>query len=282
MSELRAPQGPEPHAASEREWSLWQIFAVVIGLVLVIWSAVFALFQRNTTNYDQSFNGANSLFSALAFAGVIAAIVLQRRELILQRKELEETRAVLQRQHDQLEAQTHAFRKQNFETTFFSLINLHHGIVTSMQLTYLNESPTGRECSRIFNSILRQKHTSHRTTRSSEKNIRLQNLYEQEIADVYLEFYNEWQSIIGHYFRNLDSIVRFIKESENIDRQFYIRMVRAQLSSFELALLFYNCLSSPGKGFKPLVEEFALLKTVEDIHLLDPSHRKFYKQAAFG
>ncbi|TKB69418.1 MAG: hypothetical protein E8D52_05970 [Nitrospira sp.] len=49
-----------------------------------------------------------------------------------------------------------------------------------------------------------------------------------------------------------------------------------------LSLLFYNCLSSPGKGFKPLVEEFALLKTVEDNHLLDPSHRKFYNQAAFG
>ena len=98
----------------------------------------------------------------------------------------------------------------------------------------------------------------------------------------YLDFYQEKQTAVGHYFRNLYNIVRFVKDSRVEDKHFYIRLVRSQLSVFELSLLFYNCLSSPGRGFKPLVEEFALLKTIDDKDLLNPSHRKYYTPAAFG
>lgn len=66
------------------------------------------------------------------------------------------------------------------------------------------------------------------------------------------------------------------------DKWFYIRVVRAQLSVFELSLLFYNCLSVTGKGFQGLVEEFTLLKTIEDRDLIEPTDRKYYKPTAFA
>ncbi|WP_053978180.1 hypothetical protein [Mangrovimonas xylaniphaga] len=44
-----------------------------------------------------SFGTINSLFSGLAFAGIIYTILLQRKELALQRQELKETRLELER-----------------------------------------------------------------------------------------------------------------------------------------------------------------------------------------
>jgi hypothetical protein len=47
--------------------------------------------------FGDLFGAINALFSGLAFAGVIIAILLQRRELELQRQELAATRAELSR-----------------------------------------------------------------------------------------------------------------------------------------------------------------------------------------
>jgi hypothetical protein len=47
--------------------------------------------------FGDVFGAANALFSGLAFAGLIYAILLQREDLALQRKELELTRQELQR-----------------------------------------------------------------------------------------------------------------------------------------------------------------------------------------
>lgn len=260
--------------------SLWRILPWVFAAIIVGWLVVFLVFYGLTNSkYDESFNGANSLFSALAFGGVITAIFLQRRELELQRWELIDTRAVLQKQQEQLEAHTQAFEKQNFESTFFSLINLHHTIVNSMTVRSFDDERHGRDCFELLYKNLMERHTTvkhHHSVYPSGKD------EEALLETAYSDFYQQRQSVIGHYFRNLYNIVRFVKESRIKDKYFYIRLVRSQLSVFELSILFYNCISSPGKGFKPLVEEFALLKTVDDKDLLNLSHRKYYKLAAFG
>ena len=59
-------------------------------------------------------------------------------------------------------------------------------------------------------------------------------------------------------------------------------LVRAQLSAYELALLFYNGLSKYGEGFKPWIEEFGLLEHLDKDHLLlDPTHKVLYDKKAF-
>ena len=63
----------------------------------------------------------------------------------------------------------------------------------------------------------------------------------------------------------------------------YTNLIRAQLSSYELALLFYNCLGDIGREkFKSLVEEYALLQNMPDEILLDVSHKELYDERAFG
>ncbi len=105
----------------------------------------------------------------------------------------------------------------------------------------------------------------------------------QIIDEEYNKLYRYYQSYLGHYFRNLYNIVKFIETSEIPDKKFYTNLVRAQLSSSELNLLFYNCLSIYGREkFKPLVEKYALLKNMEDGTLLNIRHKRFYKACAFA
>ena len=71
------------------------IIAVQIGIGL----ATYALLPDWPTRgqFGDVFGAANALFSGLAFAGLIYAILLQREDLALQRTELELTRQELQR-----------------------------------------------------------------------------------------------------------------------------------------------------------------------------------------
>ncbi len=61
----------------------------------------------------------------------------------------------------------------------------------------------------------------------------------------------------------------------------YVSLVRAQLSSHELLMLFYNCLSDYGKKFKPLIPDYHFLKNMPTELLIKPSHKQLYDEAAY-
>ena len=77
-------------------------------------------------------------------------------------------------------------------------------------------------------------------------------------VDIYEGFYSENENYIGHYFRNLYRIVKYIFESElsRENQKTYIGILRAQLSATELIMLYYNInYSNKGKKFKDLLEK---------------------------
>ncbi len=98
----------------------------------------------------------------------------------------------------------------------------------------------------------------------------------------YDAFANHRQVVVGHYFRTFYNIVKFIDKSGIEDKQTYINILRAQLSSSELNLPFYNCLSNYGKDkFKPYVEQFGLLENMTLPSLIRQDHQDLYKVSAF-
>lgn len=84
------------------EDKLGGLFTLLIG-VFVIWLISILIIPyiyselTDRASFGDSFGLINSLFSGLAFAGIIYTILLQRKELSLQRKELQETREELKR-----------------------------------------------------------------------------------------------------------------------------------------------------------------------------------------
>lgn len=98
----------------------------------------------------------------------------------------------------------------------------------------------------------------------------------------YEDFFSKYQDELGHYFRTLYHIIKFVKTSDVEDKRRYTSLVRAQLSCFELLFLFYNGLSSYGREkFKPLIEEFGMLENMNTDLLLLPKHKELYPPKAF-
>jgi len=257
---------------------------LVVAILLIMFSATRLIPQAykapsNAGEFGDMFGGVNALFSGLAFVGVIYAILLQRRELQLQREELQQTREELEGQKLQLEAQNRTFRQQTFDNAFFQMLSLHHQIVNSIDLREASADAdamaTGRDCFvRFYDDLKKLLETDSRFSSVGATR--------ENVVIAYGELYNRIQPDVGHYFRNLYNIVKFVDRSDVEDQRVYTNLVRAQLSSHELLLLFYNCLTHLGdEKFKPLVEQYALLKNMPDEDLLDVSHVRWYKPGAF-
>ncbi|MCK6429690.1 MAG: putative phage abortive infection protein [Burkholderiaceae bacterium] len=244
-------------------WPFW----LAVGFVAAVWAitGLVLLPREDRGTIGDMFGAANALFSGLAFAGIIYTIWIQRTELQLQRKELALTRAELEGQKLQLQMQNDTLRRQNFENTFFQLLGLHSDILNAIDLQKDGRTTRGRDCFRAFSRRLHGELVDYRN--------RIPNWSEEErINAAYKKFFEEHQSEIGHYFRSLYNIVKFVKQSDVRDKRLYTNLIRAQLSSYELVMLFYNCISALGREkFKPLVEEFALLKTLPRQLLENPS-----------
>ena len=205
---------------------------------------------------------------------------IQEQALRQQREELEITRQDSAEQRKKLEAQSNAMKRQIFESSFFQLLKNHNQIVSSLSDGNMS-SPrlSGREC---FQRWLEQL-TSTKLIPTRDDYHNIQMLPPKSAIDRYEFFYETKQAVLGHYFRNLYHVFKFVKDSEidNAEKRRYTSLVRATLSQGELALLFYNCLSVYGsQKFKPLVEEFGLLENL-NCDLVDEMTRGRYDQKAF-
>jgi hypothetical protein len=205
------------------------------------------------------------------------ALKQQIKEFELQRQELVETRKIYQIQSDTL-------KLQQFEATFFNLINLHHQIVNSIDLKSSRgegkvvKSPTdmlgpsieitkGRDCFVKFTSGLYNMYGKNKRESGSLMNDT------DLINKSYLDYFEKHQSDLGHYFRNLYHIIKFIKNSAVEKKETYIGFIRAQLSNDEQIMLFYNCVSDKGrKDFLPMAIEFNLFKNLNPKTLFSEHH----------
>lgn len=256
--------------------------------------------------FGDVFGALNALFSAFAFAVLIFTMFLQRRELALQREELEHTRNEIRGQKEQLEAQNRTMQRQVFEGSFFAMLGAYQDIVRMLDVRQRGTEVVqqGRGCFGFYYGSLRNKYNKVSTDGLSGLTSGAQNVEERirrlsddvefmQLIDVrggldvsivysYVGFFFEHQSSVGHYFRTVYHIYRFIDESSLPweEKQRFARIVRAQLSTYELLLFFYNGLSPYGyKKFWPLANRYEIFQNLDVDLLFDPSHAKYYDGA---
>jgi Na+/melibiose symporter-like transporter len=114
-------------------------------LVLLIWIVTLLLAmlldREKAGQLGDSFGGVTSLFSALAFAGLIYTIFLQKRELESQREELRLQREEMAGSREQLASQARLQEKAlklalaQMEITVFETEVRSHGMATGQQNT---------------------------------------------------------------------------------------------------------------------------------------------------
>jgi hypothetical protein len=212
----------------------------------------------------------------IGFAGflmVLAAFMLQREELGAQREELQLTR-------EEFHEQNTTLRMQRFENTFFNLLRFHYDIVE--KLGRVDES-SRQFFGRMYNAL--------ETRQGYDLDRKRKGTFDPDMSDSALfievsfpEVFIENQADLGHYFRNLYHILRFVHTSPVLttsERQFYARIVRAQLSSHELVLLFYNALP-PSHGYpklKFLLDRYDMLQNIDERLLRWADHIDTYRAA---
>ncbi|WP_431510203.1 putative phage abortive infection protein [Variovorax sp. DAIF25] len=246
-------------------------FLVVLSAWGICWWAL-GDDTANRGSFGDMFGAVNALFSGFAFAGLILAIRLQSEELALQRRELADTRTVLQDQQKQMQAQAETLELQQFEATFFQLLRAHGDIVNAIDIVNMKSQHVtrGRDCIKTF---------YERLEGSIYGSVRRDLLGRARSG--YGAFYQEHEHELGHYFRHLYHIIKFVDLSNVAEKRRYTSFVRAQISSFECLMLFYNCLSEQGEeNFKPLAEKYALFKHLPKGRV-DPELYKVFKPSAY-
>ncbi len=89
----------------------------------------------------------------------------------------------------------------------------------------------------------------------------------------YKKYYGGHQHRLGHYFRHLFQTYKYLNYNEDLtekEKYFYAKTLRAQLSTYEQALLFINSISSLGMKWelKPEVELLKKGETIENCKII--------------
>jgi len=150
-------------------------------------------------------------------------------------------------------------KKQYFENRFYNLLNIHNNLIDN--LNYKNKTQRS-SFSELINTILIP--TAETNPIFNAKTSTGSPVAISRTKRKYRNFNKNENGYFGHYFRNLYRILIIIDKSslDAEDKNDYARIVRAQLSSDELIVLYFNCLPAVcDKGqFRKLVIKYNLLE----------------------
>jgi len=266
------------HTESIKDWRIIIILVIAIAAMAILLALGFYFYNFNgslsTTKSDWGTFGdyiggtLNPFFGFLSLMAILVTIVLQSSEMKLTRKEMELTRQEMERSVSaqeksevalNLQAQTQL--KQQFEGTFFAVLNEHNKALQELSTL---DPEGGIRLTRISNLYGSVFYMCHNLLES--KNALIQNNH-----------------LCGTYFRTLYQILKFIATkcpdgsigedffAQDIvnsplapSEKMYSNMVRAIVPDKALQLLAINCAcDSPTDAFwkfRLVLERYAFLE----------------------
>lgn len=256
-------------------------FGLAIWLILLVTPWIMAFFYKpdkedylsSLGTFGDSAGLMNAFFSLLAFAAVVITFVIQNRK---------------DNNNEKLA------RKSQFENVFFNMTSTFEEIVSHLvykepvkdianpllqsSLYQSNEATkaTVPETEKIYQGrqIFRYLYLEKFVTGGNGQVVRgIKGLVETSpgisMYDIREYFFD---GTLDHYFRYAYRIVKYVKTSKLIDddeREGYASIFRAQLSCFELLVLFFNCLGMDENKFKHLVEDYHLFNNIRTEYFPD-------------
>ena len=276
------------------------IFLILLNLLLTIFSPNFSLInllslesnlviKENSTSEFWAMRGQigdliAGHFTALAFIGILINITQMRRSLDKQDEAIKIQQKEMQNQQDEmrattksLELQAKLIEKQNFENTFFKMLDLYINIQNNIRFKD-NDKKIEKNGDEAF-----LKYSEFWSVPD------LENLLLKDFNEININFIKKNHIYLSHYFRTLYRIIKFVHLYTDIynqiDKKEYIKLIRAQLSSIHLFIIFCNCLHVRGSNLKKLAEEYAIFEHLEPMQLFtrwDVNIIKLFDISAFG
>jgi|RifCSPhighO2_12_1023870.scaffolds.fasta_scaffold57071_1 hypothetical protein len=195
----------------------------------------------------------NPFFSFIALLALLYTIRLQSEEM-------RNSTAELKHSAQALLTQNNVMLKQSFETSFFNLLGLLSSLVRDSVIDGdVHTTHRGRSCfEMIYTALLKALSSVIHDTDGM--------VVESSLKSRCGLFFRPLDPVLGHYFRTLYGVLRFVDDSDLSDDQkrLYTRIVRAQLSGPELGLILFNCVGDlGGEKLMPLVIKYNLLKHLD-------------------
>lgn len=159
----------------------------------------------------------------------------------------------------------------------------------------LNKSYKSKKVRLTNDIIYKRQENKFRDPQGSDNDI-IENYHNK-----FIKYYGGHQFRLGHYFRHLFQIVKYINEQEEIAfkvKYEYIKTLRAQLSTYEQAILLLNSLSTMGypweiqpeintslksynvKDFR-LITKYNLIKNIPGSTIFGIDFRKIYPEVDY-
>ncbi|HGU9822323.1 TPA: putative phage abortive infection protein [Enterobacter cancerogenus] len=224
--------------------------------------------------FGDSWGAFTSIFSALGFCGVLWTLQLQREAT--QKIEMDSLK------RDESE------KLRDFENSFFNMLSILQTLIKDMRV----ENSSGRKLAegrhvflyfyKNFKKEVRQKN-GRRLDFNTNDYLDVQQASLLMSNEYRIYFKNRAQNL-SHYFRYVYNMFKFIHESElcNVDKKKYANILRAQLSNYELLMLFYNANFVHGKKFIVYVNSYAIMDNLPVEKLIYKKHVAFCDKAAWG
>lgn len=218
----------------------------------------------------------NALFSGLAFGGVILTIIWQINNDNKNRK---------------------VDNKTQFENIFFNMTQTFEYIIEGLTIEQHENSNLDSVDEFLVNHY--GPTTASNDTIEPVKEVKGRAIFKhiymarkvdrkQMIVSIresgIIAYENLMDGILDHYFRYLYRILKFIDDTELIGEQEkykYASIFRAQLSEYELIMIYYNGLSKFGsEKLKPLIEKYSILKNIRYADLANPNEVEENRESA--
>lgn len=271
------------------------IFLIFIFHITIVFWLIWPIDEYSITNigtFGDSFGILTSLFSALAFAGLIVTIrmqsdqlELQRQDLNIQIKEQREQKAEIARsanaiesQNLNLEQQIEATNIRNYDATFFELKSFLDSQLLNIEYYTQKLTPIDRNFVQTWPTPPSEKNNGVRALMiflnwfHNEHNLKKED-NQKSSTDKFLTCVNtEIPSVAGYLgclsaiCEHLCSFLEIIGESKG---KFYIRLVKNSISSAEAEFLFLYCLVEDGtrphqRRLRTYIEKFGLLENMDN------------------
>lgn len=159
-------------------------------------------------------------------------------------------------------------QRQQFEDTFFSLLGQQRNIIANIKGKFPigNGQSFEERTSYEYVSQLRNDLANQLQVLNFESNALADgkiNILKIRVNEIYSNFFLAHAAQLGHYFRHLYHLLKFIQTERKLDKQKYFDLVQAQMSYDELYLIAINGISNYGrKKLLPLLNDYSFLENL--------------------
>lgn len=260
------------------------LIAIAVTTYIVLPFTCLVWYTSQCHVISEQFGQVGDLFGGIANPIItFLALIALLYSIKIQKEELKKTSEALKQQNDYI-------AKQNFENTFFQMLNEWNTSINNASLTRDNQNHAFRSHDNPKNTDPIKDSTTKKGRKIFEilleNDLKINKKYnEPEYDDIFKSFWIKNRSFLSPHMLFLLEILRFVdsRDIEEAQKKNYTAIVSAQITTHERIFIFYFCLcKTHGQTLKSLIEKYAFFEYLDTDILLNNVYRLNFRREDTG